>query len=177
MRAREEWWKTVDGVIMRSRRDMHETLFSITRNIRESAGGEIACCGCFREDFVSILPDGMLHLDDAQAKIIIKVLKAVSGGARKVLRLASEIQVGLTGVNWRQTAITQYFKPTTSSSKPRSPRRDWSDSPPPSVGVKNKNKVNSDAAAIVQNKNLTINNVFQSCVNFNNVVYWEFRAG
>ena len=131
VRAREEWWKTVDGVIMRSRRDLHEPLFSITRNIRESVGGEIACCGCFREDFVSLLPNGMLHLDDAQAKVIIKVLKAVSGGARRVLRLAAGIQVGLTGINWRQTAITQYFKPTSSSSKPRAPRRVWTESPPP----------------------------------------------
>ncbi len=46
----------------------------------------------------------------------------------------------------------------------------------PPVGPK-KNKVNSNAVVIAQNKNLTMNNVFQSCVNINNVVYWEFRAG
>ena len=163
---------------MRSRRDMYESLFSITRNIRESEGGEIACCGCFREDFVSLLPGGATWIDDAQSKTIIKVLKAVSGGARRVLRLAAEIQVGLTGVNWRQTTISQFYKPTATSRKPSAPRKNWTDSPsPPLAGAKNKSKTKSNASVIALNKNLNINNVFQSFMNINNVVYWEFRAG
>ena len=104
---------------MHSRRDLHELLFSITRNIRESPGGEIACCGCFREDFVSILPGGSTRIDDSQSKAIVKVLKAVSSGARKVLRLAAEVQLGLAGINFRQTSIAQFFKP---ASAPRAPR-------------------------------------------------------
>jgi hypothetical protein len=177
IRAMDEWWRSVDGVIMHSRRDLHELLFSITRSIRESPGGKIACCGCFREDFVSILPGGSTRIDDSQTKAIVKVLKAVSGGARKVLRLAAEVQLGLTGINLRQTAITQFFKPASAPRVPRAPRRVWSDSPPAtSVGGKNKNRAKQDTV-IAQNKNLTIDNVFISHMNMNNVVFWEFRAG
>jgi hypothetical protein len=178
IRAREDWWRSVDGVIMHSRRDMHELLFSITRQIRESSGGEVASCGCFREDFVSNLPGGMTNLDDSQTKVIVKVLKAVSGGARKVLRLAAEVQLGLNGINLRQTAITQFFKPAPLPRKPRAPRKIWADNPSaPSVGAKNKNKARQDRTVITQNKNLTIDNVFLSYLSKNNVVYWEFRAG
>ena len=178
IRARDERWKGVDRAIMQSKRDMHEILFSITRHIRESPGGEVACCGCFTGEFVTLLSDNATPLSDAQQKVIARILKAVSGGARKVLRTAAEIQIGLAGINWRQTPITQYYKPTSKIIKPRLPKRDWTDAGPPPVGtlnIKNNKKYNS--VAIEQNRNLTVDNVFSSFKNRDNVVYWEFRAG
>ena len=82
--------------------------------MREGTGGEVACCGSFRRDFVSLIPSTPL-LNDHEKKTIVRILKAVSGGARKVLRSAAELQMGLNGINWRQTTITQYFKPPQTS--------------------------------------------------------------
>ena len=126
VKAREDWWKDVDRLIMHSNRGVHELLFTLTRAMREAAGGEVACCGSFRTDFVSQLPTSS-HLNDYQIKTITRVLKAVSGGARKILRIAAELQLGLTGVNWRQSTITQYYKPSRPAARACVAKRNWTD--------------------------------------------------
>ena len=46
-----------------------------------------------------------------EGKIVIKMLKTIAAGTRRLLRLAAEIQLGPLGVNYRQTALLEYFKP------------------------------------------------------------------
>jgi len=42
IKARSDWWKGVEGSIMKCKRTLHEKLFTITRAMREAPGGEIA---------------------------------------------------------------------------------------------------------------------------------------
>jgi hypothetical protein len=126
--ARASWWREVDAAIMRSNKSMHGTLFSLTRKMRELPGGEVACCGSFQKGFVDSLELDHQILTDNQSKTIIRILKKVSGGARKVLRLAAEVQLGLIGVNWRQSTITQFYKPQQQTVRVRH-MINWTDAP------------------------------------------------
>jgi hypothetical protein len=62
-------WKAVNSSIMNCNRSFHEALFGITRNMRESESGEIACCGSFLPKFVSQLNDSELAVSDNFKKI------------------------------------------------------------------------------------------------------------
>jgi len=159
---------------------MHERLFALTRLLREGEGGEVACCGSFLPSFVSLLPDSHTILSDSEVKTVLRVLKEVSGGARRVCRASAEIQVGLCGINWRQTTIGQFFKPKPLPAKPRV-KRDYSDSlptnrcVPPPLSKSEKNRLRADI--VKHNSNLNVDNIFISYINDDNTVYWEFRAG
>ena len=92
-------------------RNLHNVLHSIARHMREDEGGDIACCGTFRCDLVNALPCANLPISEMEGKIILKLLKTIAAGTRRLLRLAAEIQLGPLGVNFRQTALHEYFKP------------------------------------------------------------------
>jgi hypothetical protein len=180
VREREAWWSGVERVIMRTRRELHERLFSLARLLREGEGGEVACCGSFLPSFVAHLPNRLDIMTDAETKAVLKVLKEISGGARKICRSSAEIQIGLCGINWRQTTIGQYFKPKPRATKARV-KRNFTDAPTPSTGgsdlisKKDKNKLKSDIAR--HNLNISVNDIFSSYISLDNTVYWEFRAG
>jgi hypothetical protein len=175
VKARAEWWRNVDACILRSDRRYHELLFTITRRMREDLGGEVACCGSFRKDFVDSLPDDNSIISEAEVRSIIKVLKKVSEGTRKILRTAAELQLGLGGINWRQQTITRFFKPNPQVTKHRV-RRIWTDHPTPPLtkSVKIKNRL--DPILLKKNSNLTVYNVF-NVSQVDDTVYWEFKAG
>jgi hypothetical protein len=78
--------------------------------MREDAGGEIACCGTFRCDLVNQIPHADQSISDVEAKWILKLLKTIAAGSRRLLRLSAEIQLGPLGINYRQTAFTEFFK-------------------------------------------------------------------
>ena len=163
---------------MKCNRKMHERLFSITRARREIPGGEIACCGSFLPSFVASLNLDQALISDADVKTVIKILKAVSGGARSILRTAAELQLGLGGVNWRQSAITQFFKPKLKEVKTKT-KRSWADPPSNSAEGRprkiDRNRV--DPALLEKNRNLNVHNVFERLVQSDHTVYWEFKAG
>ena len=102
----------------------------------------------------------------------------MSGGARTILRIAAELQLGLAGVNWRQQTITQFFKPTLKTVKFKV-KRSWVDQPAAPLGgpIRKKDKYNIDPILLKKNKNLTVFNVFDSIVQTDEIVYWEFKAG
>ena len=108
--ARKSSWEQADHVISRAPKYFHNTLHSISRHMREDAGGEIACCGTFRCDLVSRIPYADQSISDIEAKWILKLLKTIAAGTRRLLRLAAEIQLGPLGINYRQTALTEFFK-------------------------------------------------------------------
>jgi hypothetical protein len=147
--------------------------------MREGVGGAIACCGSFLPGFVSLLPDKDTLISDVESKGLMKILKAVAGGARKLLRIAAELQLGLNGVNWRQTTIVQYYKPTVTPKTTRV-RKNWADLSSPSsssssaltldTNDKSKNKN-------IKNKHITMNNIFDCTNQIGNIVYWEIKAG
>ena len=163
---------SVDRLILKTKRAMHERLFTLTRLMREGEGGAVACCGSFRPDFVKQLHD--TPITDDEAKALIKVLKAVSGGARRMLRIAAELQLGLNGVNWRQTTMVQFYK-TTDAPKRTRIIRSWADTETKSSSttddrIKKKNSKNK------MNDKITMNHIFDNS-QIGNIVYWEIKAG
>jgi hypothetical protein len=179
---RERWWKSVDATIMSCNRAFHDSFFSITRRMRETEGGEIACCGSFLPKFVLGLPNNQVTVNDHYMKSLNKVLKVVVSGTRQLLRVAAELQLGLGGINWRQTAITSYFKPADRKKVTRK-RTDWSNaisapSPPSAVSfTKNKKKKNDiDSNIAHKNRNLSVDQIF-SYIDTGGGNYWEFKAG
>jgi hypothetical protein len=177
-KARSDWWRDVDAGILRCDRRYHEMLFTITRRMREDLGGEVACCGSFRKDFVALLPDDNSVISETGVKTIIKVLKRVSNGARVMLRTAAELQLGLGGINWKQQAITQFFKPTSLAVKPKV-KRIWTDLPiqTPLTQIKTKNRNGVNPILLKKNSSLTVYNVFDRISQVDDTVYWEFKAG
>jgi hypothetical protein len=175
--ARDSWWKEVEVAIMHSRISLRERLFSITRKMREVDGGLEACCGSFQVRFVTSLGLDDVPLSDRESKHLIRVLKKVTGGARKMLRIAAEIQLGLCGVNWRQTSIPHFFKPVEKRTKVKV-RRVWADPPPPTnpPPLKSKNKKCNSKIAL-QNKDINIHHICDSYTRDDMSVYWEFKAG
>ena len=81
--ARTAVWKEVEAAIMRSRRSDHANLFLITRMMRDQPGGETACCGSFRRDFVQLLPDTDRTIDETFMRTLTKILKIICSGTRK----------------------------------------------------------------------------------------------
>ena len=55
--TRARWWKNVEATIMKCDKTMHKSFFAITRQMRESVGGDVACCGSFLPIFVDQLQD------------------------------------------------------------------------------------------------------------------------
>ena len=141
--------------------------------IREGDGGAVACCGSFRPDFVTQLLGSDTQITDDEAKTFIKILKAVSGGARKMLRIAAELQLGLNDVNWRQTTMSEFFKPIAVTKRTRT-RKDWTDAdstvPPTDNKMNKKNSMNK------KNRNISMNYIFDNN-KIGNIVYWEIKAG
>ena len=179
--VRSRCWKSVEASIMNCDRKFHESLFSITRHMRESEGGEIACCGSFVPKFVSQLTDSNSPVNESYIKSLNKVLKTVVRGTRLILRQAAELQLGLDGVNWRQSAITQYFKPVHRNSitrKVTGPRSKVSNhtSLPSQIKKKNKKSNSIDSNIMYKNRNLIVDHIFDN-VTSGDVVYWEFKAG
>ena len=178
VKLRDNWWRSVDQTIMSCNRAFHESFFSITRHMRESDGGEIACCGSFTPGFVNQLSNAEVTVSDSFVKSLNRVLKTVVRGTRMMLREAAELQVGPAAVNWNQTAITKFFKPKDRQVVVRR-RVDWSDATDrnPLTNNKSKKKNNKiDYNISLKNKNLNISQVFL-CIESGGRSYWEFKAG
>ena len=99
-------------------------------------------------------------------------------GARVILCEASELQLGLSAINWRQTAISQFFKPTLRTTVIKK-KIDWSDSinkgkPLHTTRLNKKDKTTPLIA--VKNRDLKIDQIFTS-VESGGRLYWEFKAG
>jgi hypothetical protein len=174
--ARTNWWNTVEATIMKCDRRFHKSLFNITRCMRECEGGELACCGSFIKCFVDNITDNSLPISDKFVKALDKVLKAVVGGTRIVLRSAAELQLGLTGVNLRQTAITQHFKPVFSARLTTKRKLDSTSVPVETNNIKNNKKNKIDLKISLENRNLNIDQIFLNSPSGDRI-YWEFKAG
>ncbi len=161
-------------------KSFHSRLFAITRHMRESDGGEVACCGSFLPKFVSQLPDNLDPISDSFSKSLNKVLKAVIKGTRIILREAAELQLGPCGIILSQTAITSFFKPVNRKTTIRK-RRDWSDkdlltSPSDLRAPKNNGKNKVDLSIAKKNIDLRVEHIFTS-IRSGGKIYWEFKAG
>jgi hypothetical protein len=175
--ARSEWWKEVDRLIMRSDRKLHECLFALTRRMREEPGGDIACCGSFLPSFVALVPNKDVPITDKETRTILKILKAVSGGARKILRIAAEIQLGLLGINWRQSTIPQFYKPLSIKKLTNGSVPLVNPSPPSDPHPTSLDKKKTFSVPNTLNRNVTVFNVFDFYTLQDKTVYWEFKAG
>ena len=78
--AREGWWREVEHVLARSPLHLQQDLHIIIKHIRESTGGEVACCGSFLPHFVAGLPNRDKTITDQERKIILKLLKTIGAG-------------------------------------------------------------------------------------------------
>jgi hypothetical protein len=177
IKLRDNWWSSVDQTIMSCNRAFHEPFFSITRHMRESEGGDVACCGSFIPSFVNLLTDSESMVSDSFVKSLNRVLKTVVRGTRRMLREAGELQTGPVAVNWTQTAITKFFKPTDRRMVVRK-KIDWSDAGECHLTNKKSKKKDSkiDYNISRKNKDLNISQIFRS-VESGGRYYWEFKAG
>ena len=172
--ARDSIWKDVEVLIMRSRRDDQKILFLITRLMREQPGGETACCGSFRRDFVQIIPDSNANIDDVFKRTLLKILKTICSGSRRLLRLAAELQRGPLGINLRQAALSEFFKPVRQDPILRKRRITKEASRGDSeASKKNRNK----KIIILRNSQELLSDVFENPTQTGNLFYWEFKAG
>ena len=99
-----------------------------------------------------------------EGKTVLKLLKTIAAGTRRLLRLAADIQLGPLGVNFRQTALSEYFKPLPAAptnvleARKRNwwdtPAADMMDTPAPTPLVPN-NKTITNNKNTVNNKNTT----------------------
>ena len=159
---------------MRSRRDDQKILFLITRLMREKPGGETACCGSFRRDFVQIIPDSNANIDDVFKRTLLKILKTICSGSRRLLRLAAELQRGPLGINLRQAALSEFFKPVRQDPILRK-RKITKEA---SRGDSEANKKNRNKKIIVlKNSHELLSDVFENPTQTGNLFYWEFKAG
>jgi len=83
----------------------------MVKHCREQPGGEIACCGSFLPLFVAGLPNKDIPITDRERKAIMKILKTIGNGCRRLLRLAAEVQRGPLGINLRQHTMLDFYKP------------------------------------------------------------------
>ncbi len=174
--ARTKSWNTVESTIMRCDRSFHKPLFSIARCLRESDGGDVACCGSFLPKFIDQIPDNSLPISSKFVKALDKVLKAVVGGTRVILRTAAELQLGLTGVNLRQTSITQHYKPVQSPRLITNRKQGTTVSVLSETNTKNNKKNKKNVNISFENRNVTIDQIFSNSISGSRI-YWEFKAG
>ena len=116
-----------------------------------------------------MLPDKDRQIDEFEGKLILKLFKRIAGGCRSLLRLAAETQLGPLGVNYRQSTITDFFKPNAPLVRVKSATTGGA------VFVKKNRK-----EIIYLNKNLKPCDIFYttpSNVDNIDVLYWEFKAG
>ena len=112
------------------------------------------------------LPNGVKSLTDHDRKAIMKILKSIGSGCRRLLRLAAEVQHGPLGINLRQHTIREFFKPIHSIGVKT----------PKTYALQNKKK---NKNIIELNKNLNPYDIFYTTpsMTINDVLYWEFKAG
>ena len=161
---RDLWWQQVDRKISLAPYEFQHTLYLLTKHIREDAGGETACCGSFLPNFVNSLPNATLALTDLQSRWVLKILKVVAAGCRRMLRLAAEVQRGPLGINYRQTSLTSYFKAPLLTAL-RIKEKDVA-----KTNLKNKfNRIDTTT-------HMTPTDFFHTTLS-NSIFYWEFKAG
>ena len=185
IQARNSNWEQADHLISKAPKYFHNTLHSISRHMREDAGGEIACCGTFRCDLVKQIPHADQSINDVEAKWILKLLKSIAAGTRRILRLSAEIQLGPLGINYRQTALTEFFKikpglPTKVLKKPKetdpsnpTPSLTPEETSPPTTRIKltKNNKRNKST-----HTRIAIDDIFAP-TSICGYIYWEVKAG
>ncbi len=156
----------MEYALARSPLHLQQDLHIIVKHCREGTGGEIACCGSFLPHFVSSLPNRDKPILEQERRLILKILKTVGSGCRRLLRLAAEVQRGPLGINLRQRSIMNYFKPIQATTT-KQPKKD-------EIQIKQKNKNITEL-----NKNLKPYDIFHTTpsLTMNDVLYWEFKAG
>jgi hypothetical protein len=172
--ARAHWWDLVEFRIAKAPLHLQQSLYLIVKHIREDDGGETACCGTFLPHFVNNLPFVDEPITEDESKLILKVLKEVAAGCRRLLRLAAELQLGQLGVNLQQKTITKYYKLLEPPRNPN-PTRGLSQGKQKDKKLKNRNK-----QIIYLNKDLKPHDIIlttNSIDNDFNVLYREFKAG
>ncbi len=157
--TRSHWWSEVEHFISKSPLHLQQDLYTIARHAREGPGGEAACCGMF---LVNDLPMKDYSIDEYEGKLILKLLHVISGGCQRLLRLTAECQLGF---NLRQYTIAEFYKPTTAAAK--------------STLGQDANKTRNRKQSTYLNKNLFPYDIFTKTpsLHFNDILYWEFKAG
>ena len=135
----------------------------------------MACCGSFQEGLVHSLNGAKASIDEARIRALKKILKVICAGTRRLLRLASEIQKGPLGVNWRQTSLGEFYKPIVlAGEKKTRGKKNWSDDSTTEAQTDNKYKKNK---YLIKDSKILLGIIFQNTNQTSRNVYWEFKAG
>ncbi len=109
--ALTSWWNEIEQALSRAPLHFQQDLHIIVKHCRDHPGGEIACCGSFLPLFVTGLPNKDFPITGKEKKTIMRILKMIGNGCRRLLRLAAEVQRGPLGINLRQHTIFDFYKP------------------------------------------------------------------
>ena len=176
--ARREWRK---NTYMHTKKvkngDLRGIMGEIVSKAFNNKGGEYACVGTFRPQFVDQLHLGHLQVTPGEEKTIWNVLKTLGQGSRKVLRVFSEAIAGELGpAELRQPNIQDYFKFI------RVPKQHRDGEQEQTAGSKRKQQEPDEDAKGAKNREQPNRKAcrkggIRNPVLEGNILYWEFRAG
>ena len=164
--ARKKWKQEVNSFVGKMRNnDLKGIIGEIMMKAMNCKGGEFACVGTFREQFVGQLHLGHLKLAAGEERTIWKALKVLGQGARAVMRVYSNAMHGEFGATeLRQGPITEHFKVT----KQLKEHKDGT----PDRRTAKQDKEQEKRSRKPCRKGGVMNPTLSA-----DVLYWEFRAG
>ena len=164
--ARKCWKQEVDKCTKKIyNHDIRGVVGEIMMKAMNCRGGEFACVGTLREQFVNQLHLGHLLLTGGEETVIWKAMKVLGQGAREVMRVYSKAAIGEFSIMvQRQGTIREFFKTT----KMRKDHRD---------GVEVKKMAKREKEAEKRKKKPCRKGGIMNPTVVGGVLYWEFKAG
>ena len=176
--ARRAWKKEVNSHADKLKiGDLRGIVREIISKAFNNKGGEYACVGTFRPQFVEQLHLGHLTLSSGEERTIWNSLKTLGQGSRKVLRSYADAAMDEIGdIELRQTYIQNYFKLIRDPKQHRDggteqaagSKRKHKDTEPDTIGGKKK-----EAAS----RKICRRGGVMNPTTTGDIMYWEFRAG
>ena len=110
--VRKQWRHDVDKCVNKTyNKDMKGIVGEIMMKAMNCKGGEFACLGTFREQFVNQLHLGHLMVSGGEERTIWKALKVLGQGARLVMAAFNKANVGVFScMELRQGTLQEHFK-------------------------------------------------------------------
>ena len=111
MKERRFWMSEVSKNIQRIKdRNLRGIIEETWTRMRYKNGGEMAMLGCFQPRWVDTIYKGRMELGDGEERTVMRIFKMIGEGARKMVKLYSEIKEGgKIGRELRQTNMRGYY--------------------------------------------------------------------
>ena len=164
--VRKQWRHDVDKCVRKIHNcDIRGVVGEIVMKAMNCKGGEFACVGTMREQFVNQLHLGHILLTGGEEKSIWKAMKILGHGAREVMRAYSKAAIGEFSImEQRQGTMQEHFKTT----KAPKDHRD---------GTEERKLAKKEKAAAKRSRKPCRKGGIMNPSIQGGVLYWEFKAG